>query len=70
MGEDVVRDIRGVCRDKVAFAQKDEGVEVCGEVGDKAGGTEREGEEVVARGGEEVEGYDGAGASSTGEVAM
>ena len=56
MGKDVVRDVRWVSRDKVTFAQRDEGVEVCGEVGDRAGGAERESEEVVSRGGEEVEG--------------
>ena len=51
MGEDVVGDIRGVGGNKVTFAQRDEGVEVCRKVRDGAGGTEREGEEVVTKGG-------------------
>ena len=69
MGEDVVGDIRGVGGNKVTFAQRDEGVEVCRKVRDGAGGTEREGEEVVTRGGEKVEGYDGEDTCGAGEGA-
>ena len=38
------------------FTKRDEGGEVCGKVGDGAGGTERESEEIVTRGREDVEG--------------
>ena len=34
VGEDVERVVQGISRDKMAFAQMDEGEEVCGEVRD------------------------------------
>ena len=55
MGEDVGREVGGVRGDKGPFAERGEGEEVSGEVGDGAGGAEWESEEVITKGREDVE---------------
>ena len=66
MGEDVGGEVGGVRGDKVPFAQRGEGKEVSGEVGDGAGGAEWESEEVITKGREDVE-DDGRGVRCTGQ---
>ena len=57
--EDVGGKVGGISRGKVPFAKKGKAGEVAEEVRDGAGGGEGEGEEIVTRGREDVEGDGG-----------